>query len=182
MPCYSKMRGHGCSLQDEGKFWDCRISLQFPKTQNILLVSSQWRKVAAVGSFNFDILKFPNCNFIRLGSLVVKCSVCCTGDRGLIPGPNTRDRQSWSRSYTGGMTLNSMVCPSHNRLKVYNESQTSLKMSLGRSVLPLSGSLSLLRKWPRFENNNNSSLRERTHSLPLCTAKSVKEPLWPSFI
>ena len=39
------------------------------------------------------------------GGLVVKCSVCCTGDMGSIPGPDTCDRQSLGMSCTGGVTL-----------------------------------------------------------------------------
>ena len=58
------MRDNGCSLHDDGKFWDCRTSGQF-----------------------------PNWNFVRLGSLVVKCPGCCTDVVGSIPGPDTCDRQ-----------------------------------------------------------------------------------------
>ena len=58
------MRDNGCGLHNDGKFWDCRTSGQF-----------------------------PNWNFVRLGSLVVKCPGCCTGVMGSIPGPDTCDRQ-----------------------------------------------------------------------------------------
>ena len=34
-----------------------------------------------------------NWNFVRLGSLVVKCPGCCTDVVGSIPGPDTCDRQ-----------------------------------------------------------------------------------------
>ena len=63
-PVHCRMRDNGCSLHDDGKFWDCRTSGQF-----------------------------PNWNFVRLGSLVVKCPGCCTDVVGSIPGPDTCDRQ-----------------------------------------------------------------------------------------
>ena len=59
-----RMRDNGCGLHDDGKFCDCRESGQF-----------------------------PNWNFFRFGSLVVKCSGCCTDVVGSIPGPDTCDRQ-----------------------------------------------------------------------------------------
>ena len=43
-PVKCRMRDNGCGLHDDSKFWDCRTSGQF-----------------------------PNWNFVRLGSLVVKC-------------------------------------------------------------------------------------------------------------
>ena len=63
-PVNCRMRDNGCGLHNDGKFWDCRTSGQF-----------------------------PNWNFVRLSSLVVKCPGCCTGVMGSIPGPDTCDRQ-----------------------------------------------------------------------------------------
>jgi len=61
--------------------------------------------------------------------------------------------------------LTGQKCFIFNAHKI-NESQTSRKMWIGRSVLPLSGSLSPQSKWPRFELWTVNLTWKMTETLP----------------
>ncbi len=53
-----------------------------------------------------DIIKVSQPEFHpAMVAQVVKCSTCCTGDMGSIPGPDTCDEQKLGKSCTGGVTL-----------------------------------------------------------------------------
>ena len=101
------MRDNGCGLQDDEKFWNCRTSGQF-----------------------------PNWNFVRLSSPVVKWSGCCTDLVGSIPWPDTCDMQRLGQGL--GITLKNVLDLSvlHSYLNQINNKTLTPNTKSGCTTFP----------------------------------------------